>query len=191
MYCHRCGAPIREGVKFCTQCGMPVPSASSGYQSVLRPPPMADAERPSALPPEFFPPAPGVPPVAGIVRPERSIPMAVFLTIITCGVYGVIWLYKMGCDLRAASATDEPHPGVDALLTVATCGIWGVYVAYKYPSLINQIKRRFRLPESDVPIISLLLALFSYGFPPLALVALALVQNELNTLERMLRNHRF
>lgn len=122
---------------------------------------------------------------------ERSIGLAVFLTLITCGVYGVIWLYKIGRDLYQASGGEEPHPAVDVLLTLATCGIWGVYLGYKYPSLINQLKQQRRLPTSELPVICLLLALFSYGFPPLVLVALGLVQNELNKLWRILRGYQF
>ena len=200
MNCQYCGARVREGAKFCTRCGAPLSrspehSAPSGYQSVLRPPPVAEAEGPYSPSPGWptapYPPATIFPPLIGVGGQERSIGWAVVLTLITCGAYGVIWLYQMGRDLRQASAGDEPHPLVDVLLTLATCGVWGVYLAYKYPSLINQFKQRLRLPTSELPIICLLLALFSYGFPPLVLVAMALVQNELNKLWRALRGQRF
>lgn len=200
MYCHRCGAPLREGAKFCTRCGVPLPrspqqSAPSGYQSVLRPPPVAEEERSYSPPLDWltnsYPPATMERPLIGVAGEERSIGLAIFLTLVTCGVYGVVWLYKIGRDLSRASGGNEPHPAVDVLLTLATCGIWGVYLGYKYPSLINQMKQRLRLPPSELPVICLLLALFSYGFPPLVLVALSLVQNELNKLWRMLRRHEF
>ncbi|HXF05834.1 MAG TPA: DUF4234 domain-containing protein [Blastocatellia bacterium] len=200
MNCHYCGARVREGAKFCTRCGAPLPRspedlASSGYQSVLRPPPVVEAEAPYTPPPgwrtESYPPATMFPPLFGVSGQERSIGWALLLTLITCGAYGVIWLYKMGRDIRRLSPEDEPHPIVDVLLTLATCGVWGVYLGYKYPSLINGVKRRLRLPTSELPVICLLLALFSYGFPPLVLVAMALVQNELNKLWQALRRQGF
>jgi hypothetical protein len=121
-----------------------------------------------------------------MVGPERDIALSVILTLITCGIYGLIWVYRIGNDLRNSLGGDDPRPGVDLLLFILTCGLWGVYLSYKYPSLINDLKRRAHLPKSDLPIASVVLSIFGLG-----LISLALVQNDLNKVWRALKGGRY
>jgi len=111
----------------------------------------------------------------------------VILTLITCGIYGLVLVYKIGSDLRRNLGGDYPKAGLDIFLSLITCGVWGVYLCYRYPTLINDIKQRAGMPKSDLPIISVLLAIFSYGFPLLWIVSVGLMQNELNKIWRALR----
>jgi hypothetical protein len=194
IYCHKCGTPIREGAKFCTRCGTQLlppktepPREVSGYVSVFQhPPPAAEQDRPYAPPPgarpePYYPFVPASQPGA-MIGAERDIAVSVILTIVTCGIYGLVWVYRIGSDLRNSLGGDDPKPGVDLLLFIFTCGLWGIYLSYKYPSLINDLKRRARLPKSDLPIATLVLSIFGLG-----LISLALVQNDLNKVWRALR----
>jgi hypothetical protein len=118
---------------------------------------------------------------------ERSIPLALVLSLLTCGVYGFVWMYHIGHDLRTSLRQSDPRPALDVFLTVLTCGLWGIFVAYRYPVLITELQQRRGLRKNDVSLVSVLLALFGiWGVYGLGLVSLALIQNELNKVWRSL-----
>jgi hypothetical protein len=147
--------------------------------------------QPLVKPPQaHWPPSP-----RDVPRPflgeERNIPLSLVLSLITCGLYGFVWMYKIGDDLRKSLRRDEPRAGLDLFLTLLTCGLWGIYVAYKYPVLIAELQQKRGLPKSDLSLVCILLAIFSlwkvYGF---GLIGLVLMQNELNRIWRSQRQER-
>ena len=193
MNCSSCGAPNRDVSRFCAKCGGPLPApmaappnpmTETSYPSVYQQPGMSTPSPDqglqrinSGLPyaPQPFP-APGF---------ERSIATSVILTIVTCGIYGLIWFYAVGKDLRDNLGREDPNPGMDILLMFLTCGIWGIYMTYKYPTLINEMAQRRGLPVNEsLPLISVLLGVFG-----LSIVSIAMMQAEMNKIWQADRMH--
>ena len=75
------------------------------------------------------------PPVGnGFLPTDRSLPLYIILSIVTCGIYGYYFLYTMARDTNIACAGDgETTPGLAQLilLSLVTCGIYAFYWDYK------------------------------------------------------------
>jgi hypothetical protein len=174
--CPFCAEQIPADAKVCKFCSSTVVrSCPSCAEEVL---PTARACRfcGSALPGEAAPPAPRA--SGGPEGETRGIGMGVLLTVLTCGIYGLVHLYKMGVELNAHQGKNRLNPGVDLLLTVVTCGLWGIWVMYKYPSVLLELSADEGRRPVDVILPCLLLSILG-GF--LGWIgALAILQNELN-----------
>lgn len=106
---------------------------------------------------------------------KRSIAVAIILSIVTCGIYGIYWFIKLNDDANTASNTYGTSGGMAFLLTLITCGIYGIYWAYKQGEKIDAAKTSRGIPSSNSGILYLILTIFG-----LSIVAWALMQNELN-----------
>ncbi len=106
---------------------------------------------------------------------ERGILAVILLTFLTCGIYGLVVLYKIGGELNAHQGRSQLRPGLDILLSFVTCGFWGVWVMYKYPSVLQEIAAEEQLPQVELTVPCLILSIFG-----LQIVALAILQSELN-----------
>ena len=108
---------------------------------------------------------------------RRSIPVCIILSIITCGIYALYWLYCVVTDLNAASGeTGDTSGGGVVLLGIVTCGIYTIYWYYKAAGKVNRIREMNGMPQdSSLSILYLILALFGFG-----IVSMALIQDELN-----------
>ncbi len=193
---------MREDAKFCTRCGSPVrratgstgpPQDSDVYPSVyrgLKPTDLVEGSGATgqAPPPGFAPPAmsgfrvpDGSSPALGT---ERSVPLWVILSFLTCGIGLLVWIYRVSRELRDYSGGDDPNPGMDVLLTILTCGLWDMYLSYKYTRILNQFRKSQKLPEAQILPIVLV-----FSIVRLFIVSIAILQNELNELWRYLRAH--
>lgn len=110
---------------------------------------------------------------------QRSIPVCIILTIVTCGIYGIYWFICLSNDANTASNTFGTSGGMAFLLSLITCNIYGIYWAYKQGEKIDAAKRNRGISSSNSGILYLILVLFGLG-----IVAYALMQNELNDLTR-------
>lgn len=76
---------------------------------------------------------------AGIV--PRSIPLAIILSIVTCGIYGIYWMIKLNDELNQLAGEPEATTGVLVwLLSMVTCGIYSFYWVYKMGERTDKIK---------------------------------------------------
>ena len=110
---------------------------------------------------------------------KKDIAMCIILSIVTCGIYGIIWFISLTDDVKKASEDQTlPTGGTAFLLTLVTCGIYGIYWAYRIGQGINaaRAKRGMAVNDSN-PILYLVLELFG-----LAIVTYCLAQNELNSM---------
>lgn len=167
MICSACGTDNRDGVKFCSRCGAALPDAAApGYQSVYSQPGQAS-----------YPGAVQASPYGGarFVGERREIPMTVILTFVTCGIYGIVWWYKVFTEVASDLGRSDINPMMEIVLTFVTCGVYGMYLCYKYPKLINEMQAKRGLPVNDFSVVSLLCAIFG-----LNIVSFALMQSELN-----------
>ena len=103
---------------------------------------------------------------------ERSIPLYIILTIITCGLFGIYWLIVMADDMNAlANDGDTTSGAVVFLLTLITCGIYGWYWVYKQGQRVDQLNNA----QANTGVIYIILNVVG-----LSIVTYALIQNELN-----------
>ena len=108
---------------------------------------------------------------------SRSIPLAIILSIVTCGIYGLYWLYCLVNDLNTASGHEQDTSGgMVILFSIITCGIYGLYWYYTAGRKVNEIQEYGRQPQ-DTYLGILYLVLDLVGF---SIVSMALIQNELN-----------
>lgn len=108
---------------------------------------------------------------------KRDIVLSIILSIVTCGIYGIIWYIGLVDDLNVAAGTPEDTSGVTVfLLTIITCGIYGIYWAYTAGSKVSAIREKTGdRREDNTGILYLVLNIFG-----LAIVTYCLIQTELN-----------
>lgn len=135
MFCGNCGSPVPDGVKFCPACGEPVASgqqvgSTGGYV------------------PQPSPVTPGSAPYAGPVTTSRSLLTWFLLTLVTCGIYDLYFVYKLAQDTNAMCAGDgEETPGIVPyiLLSIVTCGFYALYWDYKLGNRLQRNAPRYGL----------------------------------------------
>lgn len=116
-------------------------------------------------------------PVGRVVAP-KNLALCIILSLVTCGIYSLYWLYTLTEDVNALSG--EPGAtsgGMVILLSIVTCGIYLWFWLYKQGSRIDQIKSSRGYPSSNSGILYLILAIFG-----LSIVSYALMQDEINKL---------
>lgn len=156
-FCSNCGSQLPEGTAFCPNCG-----AKNGEYAGSH---TRDNTANSAVPGGY----------RANIR-KRDVAVAVILSIVTCGIYGLIWFFNLVTDLNtAAQESDDMTPGIVLLLSIVTCGIYGMIWLYKAGEKVDRIKQWNGEAPSNSALIYLLLSVFG-----LAIVSYALIQSELN-----------
>ena len=105
---------------------------------------------------------------------KRSIPLAIFFAIITCGIYMIYWEYKVLDSLYKANGIPSTA-GTDVLLSIVTCGIYGIYMLYRAGRMESDAMHRYNLPEKNEAMLYVILAVFG-----LAIVSFAILQHNIN-----------
>lgn len=105
---------------------------------------------------------------------KKSVGMCIFLTIITCGIYGIYWYYEILSDIYYISGR-ENNAGMDILLTLITCGIYGYYMHYQMGVYLLEARNRLNHYPKDDSILFLVLSLLG-----LSIVNYAIVQSDIN-----------
>ena len=108
---------------------------------------------------------------------KRSIALCIMLSIVTCGIYGLYWVYKLTEDTHAAvGRRTTASGGMVILYSIITCSVYLFYWQYKMgESILEAKKQRGLSADQNIPIIYLVLCLFG-----LAIVSEALLQSSLN-----------
>lgn len=116
---------------------------------------------------------------------KRDIALAIILSIVTCGIYGLYWFVVMVDDVNKLSQKEGQFSGVVVLLlSLVTCGIFALYYYYKMGDTLDLY---FQRTKGNAPASKgiLFLALCVIG---LSIVSMALIQNDLNTIADELAN---
>ena len=108
---------------------------------------------------------------------ERNLVTCIILSIITCGIYGIVWFIQMTDDTALVSEDNSMSGGMAFLLTLITCGIYGYYWAYKMGKLVYDAKVKRGLPASDNAVLYLILQIFGLG-----IVNYCIIQSDLNAI---------
>ncbi len=108
---------------------------------------------------------------------QRSIPICIILSIVTCGIYSLYWFITLTDDSNFLSRQPNPVSGGLALVfTIITCNIYGIYWAYKMGERLDQAYAQRGMPTQNQAILYLILELV---FP---IVGWALMQNAINAM---------
>ena len=110
---------------------------------------------------------------------ERNIVTCILLSIVTCGIYGIVWFIQLTDDAARANNNPNFSGGTSFLLTLVTCGIYSIYWSYKMGKEIYNAKVSRNMPASDQSVLYLVLSLFGLG-----IVNYCLIQNDLNDLAK-------
>ena len=107
------------------------------------------------------------------MREPKSVGLCIVLSIVTCGIYGIYWLYCIHEDMKAVCGLPmNVSGGMLILLTIVTCGIYGMYWSYQVGRTVDAAKGT---PNGSLGVLYLVLSIFG-----LNIVAWALMQNEIN-----------
>ena len=153
-YCQSCGAQIPEGVSFCPNCGTSItpetPQAEEPKKQNNTPKPMVQ---------------------------NRSIATCIILSLVTCGIYGIVWFINLVNDVNAVCQDEKSSQsgGVVFLLTLVTCGIYGLIWFYNAGKRMEAAGSKYNMSISDNSIMYLILLLIGLG-----IVDYAILQTDLN-----------
>ncbi len=104
---------------------------------------------------------------------KRSIPLALVLSIVTCGIYVIYWFVKLTDEVNEIVGDYNATSGVlSFVFTLVTCGIYSLYWSYKMGEKVEMIKG---VRSGNTGILYLIL-----GFFGLLLVNQALIQDTIN-----------
>lgn len=106
---------------------------------------------------------------------ERNIAVCIILSLVTCGIYGIIWFIGLTDDAAYVNDNRDFSGGKAFLLTLVTCGIYSFYWNYKMGKELYEGKTKRGMQASDNSVLYLILAIFG-----LSIVSYCLMQNELN-----------
>lgn len=106
---------------------------------------------------------------------QRSIGLAIVLSLITCGIYAIYWFIVLTNDVGKLSGDSSFTGGKHFLLTLITCGIWSLVWAYQAGKLMAEVQRQRGVMVADNSLLYIILTLFGFS-----IVAIALVQVDVN-----------
>ena len=107
---------------------------------------------------------------------QRNVAVAILLTIITCGLYGIYWFIKLNDEINAvANDSGATSGGVAFLFSIITCGIYTFVWMYKMGEKLDSAYTAKGMPSGSRGILYLVLTLFGLG-----IVSYALMQDSLN-----------
>lgn len=197
-FCSNCGSKIPDNASFCINCGAAVnkpaehqePKENAGYQQNpaesnapdyqqkfyenkaqqeqnYQQPPYQQNSRQTYQQP------------MGTYRadvPRRDIAICIILSVVTCGIYGLYWYYKLIGELNVAAPDDDSPSAITVLLlTIITCGIYGCYWLYKAGNRLDNIRQLNGEAPSSLGLLFVILSICQ-----LAIADYCLIQNELN-----------
>lgn len=186
--CPSCGQPASEGARVCKGCGAALskrcPHCAEWIAVLAARCPFCAADLAGGPAPVLrtahAAPAGGISPGAGRVGERRELILAFLLTFVTCGIFGLYLMYKIGDELNEHSGSSGLNPGLDILLGLLTCGLWFIYARYRYAETLRDLSVREGGEAQDVTTLCLVLDIAALCFGFTALVSLLVLQNEVN-----------
>ena len=159
MFCRNCGAENPNNAKFCVRCGteLAINNVTNSYSN------QGNATPNHGMQPRQV--------------PFRNIATAIILSIVTCGIYGIIWFIYLTDDTNFALNENDTSGGTAFLLSLVTCGIYLWYWMYKQGEKLDKLALMKGQPSNSRGVLYLVLGLFGLG-----IVSYALMQDSLNKL---------
>ena len=114
----------------------------------------------------------------GQVPANRGIGWSIVFSIFTCGIYDLVWDYRMGQEIREHTGRLEINPGLDIFFMIITCNIYYFFWVYKMAGILRW-KEADCFPNQPAttvePWVLLIAAIFGA-----TLVSDAILQHDLN-----------
>lgn len=115
---------------------------------------------------------------SGVVK-EKSIGLCVVLSLVTCGIYSIYWLYTIAHDLsdlcESQNQEKGAEPGLVVVLSIVTCGIYLLYYLWKAGKMVSSLTRSNGHHPSDDSIVLMVLSILQ-----LSLVSYCILQSHIN-----------
>lgn len=108
---------------------------------------------------------------------KRNLVTCILLTIITCGIYGIIWFVNLTDNVAYLSEDPELSGGKAFLFTIITCGIYSFFWSYRMGKNIYKAQAQRGYPASDNSVLYVILQIFGLG-----IVNYCLMQNDINAM---------
>lgn len=164
MKCRDCGFEVSDKENFCPNCGSGNIVDQDKYNAGK-----------SSVKDSYYDKYYGSRSAHIYINP-RNIPLSIFLTFITCGIYGIIWTIEVTRDISALTTQNNDKHDIPIWPLFVTCGIYDIVLSYVWGQKIDTIKSRFSKNNSiDSSLLYILLTVFG-----LFIVTLSLMQNEIN-----------
>ncbi len=115
---------------------------------------------------------------------ERNIVVCIILTIVTCGIYSLVWMAQMNDEARAeANDSEGTTGGMVVLFTIITCGIYQIYWFYKMGARMKNAGDNNNVAIEDRSTIYLVLGIAGFLVTGITyFVNMCLIQSDLNNL---------
>lgn len=104
----------------------------------------------------------------------RSVVFVIVMSIITCGIYIFIWIYKTSKEVQRYLEKVDMAPGLEVFLSII-CFPYLIYWSYKYGKEILRMQGIDSRAADDNTILYVLLSAFG-----LFIVTMAIMQDQLN-----------
>lgn len=131
-FCPNCGTQLPDGVIFCGSCGTKIGTPNTQQSYAYQPAGAFGAHR--------------------LVQTDRSLFIYIILSIVTCGIYGLYFIYKLAEDANEMCFDDgekTPGLGMYILLSLVTCGFYSYYWLYKLQNRFYAAGPRYGIPISE------------------------------------------
>lgn len=113
---------------------------------------------------------------------NRNIALSLILSIVTCGIYGLYWIYCLAKDVNTlCNAQNKPmgtEPGLVVVFSLVTCGVYDIYFYWKSAKLLHSLTYSNYAVE-DNSLILALLQVFGLG-----IVSSCILQSTLNDIQK-------
>lgn len=117
----------------------------------------------------------------------REIALCIIFTIITCGIYGWYWIYKMNEEINEISGhPEDTSGGLVILFSIITCGIYNIYWCYKMGQKLSEYYESSSVHgDKDLGILFLILMLASFfSCSVCGFVCYGIMQDNINKIVR-------
>lgn len=109
---------------------------------------------------------------------KRNVGVAILLTILTCGIYGIYWEICLVNDINKVTGNENATSGgMVFLFSLLTCNIYWLYWLYKAGQMIDDTRVALGKASGNKAILNIVLSLFGLG-----IVAIAIMQSDVNEL---------
>lgn len=116
-----------------------------------------------------------------IKRPGLRVEPAIvlLLSIVTCGIYYLIWMYRVSSEVQEALGEPDTSPALDVLLTVISCYLYSIFWDWKVAQKIARIQENCGIKSENNSVLYLIL-----NFVGLGVVTPLFIQQNLNDIWR-------
>ena len=107
---------------------------------------------------------------------NRNIALCIIFSIITCGIYGLYWMYCLNEELNSLSGETNATSGAMVIIfSIITCNIYTWFWLYKMGERCDNIKQNMGRASSSSAVLYLI-----FGLVGLNVVSYALMQDTIN-----------